>query len=770
MKLFYTIILILCLINSKGQEVLILDSITNIPIENVTLLTTIKGVSSDRKGIVKLTGFKKTDTILIKHLSYRHKNIIKSEIGKIILLSPKARILPTVMLSESPKIFNSNNYLEIKIVSEESSAKKSTTEILSKNTNITIQESQPGGGSPNFRGLEANRLLLIVDGLSLNNTIYRSGHLQNSSTINPFFIESFSIATGPSSIGFGDGAIGGAILFSTISPKILKNASHALHQQYETSSNAVSLNYKANYSTQKLAFVSGISMRSVGNLKMGRGRMHGYLNWGNEESISKGREQLYTNYDQFDLIHKTFFKINLNTDILLNTQYSTSSNINRFDKLNDVANGIQKYSHWYYGPQNRFLQTLKLNSTKTNIFYDKLQVIFGFQNVTESRHHKKSNDSLLSNRFESVNIYDVSLNFNKLIFLSNLSYGFGGRKQIVTSSANKEAENKSLSYNTTRYPDGGSDVIDLFLYSQFDIAILKNLNLYLGGRLNYNKLNALFTDTQTYHFPFSQIRNENYSFVNSILINYKIKHASRISLAFYSGFRNPNLDDLGKVFSKNDIYVIVPNSNLSPEKSKNIELGFNSHIFNDFKFNFTIFNTIINDAISRENGQLNGQDSIFYDGEKMKIQMNKNIKSINISGLNFAYTYTIHKNLLLASSCNYILGKTSKNYPVAHIPPFNANLNIEYIAKKNKLKFNLHYNGWKKVENYDLAGIDNLEEATIDGTPSWYTINLYYSYKLDDNFTCSLGIKNIFDMHYKTFGSGLSASGRNFILSLYSNF
>ena len=69
-----------------------------------------------------------------------------------------------------------------------------------------------------------------------------------------------------------------------------------------------------------------------------------------------------------------------------------------------------------------------------------------------------------------------------------------------------------------------------------------------------------------------------------------------------------------------------------------------------------------------------------------------------------------------------------------------------------------------------FKGDNNLEEATIDGTPSWYTINLYYSYKLDDNFTCSLGIKNIFDMHYKTFGSGLSASGRNFILSLYSNF
>ena len=128
---------------------------------------------------------------MIKHISYHNKKMIKSNIGKVILLSSKIRILPTIILKENPKIYNFPDYLMVKKVSQKASASKSTTELLQSTTSITVQESQAGGGSPNFRGMEANRLLLVVDGLPLNNTIYRSGQLQNTSTINPFFIQSF---------------------------------------------------------------------------------------------------------------------------------------------------------------------------------------------------------------------------------------------------------------------------------------------------------------------------------------------------------------------------------------------------------------------------------------------------------------------------------------------------------------------------------------------------------------------------------------------------
>ena len=80
---------------------------------------------------------------------------------------------------------------------------------------VRIQKSQGGGGSPILRGFEANRLLLVVDGVRMNNAIYRSGHLQNAITIHPNIIERVEIIFGSSSVGYGSDALGGVIHYYT---------------------------------------------------------------------------------------------------------------------------------------------------------------------------------------------------------------------------------------------------------------------------------------------------------------------------------------------------------------------------------------------------------------------------------------------------------------------------------------------------------------------------------------------------------------------------
>ena len=57
----------------------------------------------------------------------------------------------------------------------------------------------------------------------------------------------------------------------------------------------------------------------------------------------------------------------------------------------------------------------------------------------------------------------------------------------------------------------------------------------------------------------------------SALINYTVINNIVLNTAIYSGFRNPNIDDLGKVFSKNSGTVVVPNKNLDPEKITSYE-------------------------------------------------------------------------------------------------------------------------------------------------------------------------------------------------------
>ena len=85
---------------------------------------------------------------------------------------------------------------------------------------IRVQKSQGGGGSPVIRGLRQIGVLLVLDGVRMNNGIFRSGHLQNAITVDPNSLERVEIIYGSSSVGYGSDALGGVVHYYTKTPKI----------------------------------------------------------------------------------------------------------------------------------------------------------------------------------------------------------------------------------------------------------------------------------------------------------------------------------------------------------------------------------------------------------------------------------------------------------------------------------------------------------------------------------------------------------------------
>jgi len=751
-----------------AQNIQIFDLISNTPIENVSINYNTIGATTNIQGRADVSKFNFNDTLTISHISYHTVNIKKGQLNQKLYLKSKSLLLPTINL-EINKIGLIDDLIICSAkVSEIIRVNKSTTEILEGNLGITVQESQSGGGSPNYRGMEANRLLLVVDNIPLNNAIYRSGHLQSSATINPFFINEIKIVSGPSSVAYGNGAMGGALVFQTHTNTNINKNNFYIQQQTESATNGVFLNFLSEYHYQKIAFTSAFSLKELGNLKMGKNRIHSYENWGNEHVSTSDNEQLFTAYKQADFMHKTYYSFSENSSILFNTQFATSSNINRFDKLNDIKNGLPKYSDWYYGPQKRFLQSIKYSNFKENLLYNKFNTLASYQNITESRHKRKYGESELSNRIENILIYDLAFDFQKSYKKINLNYGAGIREQQIESKANITTNNNTF-YNASRYPDGGSSAKDIYAYGKLKLPINKKIKLTIGSRYNQNYLQANFEDTLTFNFPFNKIKNNNSSLIKSINLSFKIGNKNNLNLAYYGGFRNPNIDDIGKVFSKNDSYVVVPNVNLEAEYANNYELSF-LRKNETLTLNTALFFTEINNAINREFSTINGNDSMIYDGEMMRIQMNKNIESATIYGLNINANYKLNKSLTFKANYNYLKGLTMEKNPLSHIPPINGKFYINYKYKKNQFELFTKFNAEKKATEYDSGGVDNLEEATIDGSPAWYTLNFSYNSKIDDTLSFSIAIENITDIHYKTFGSGLSASGRNIILSLCTNF
>ena len=205
-------------LNTFSQELVIKDFQENTLIPNVTAynLQQTKSILSNFDGLLNLSGFKKSDTIIFSHISYEKLIIPLNEISQTVLyLYPNTQMLSEIILS-----VGRNREDKKKLSKKVSLITAEKTELDLPQTSADLlylcrggknsKNSRRSGGSPVIRGFEANRVLLVVDGVRMNNAIYRSGHLQNAITIDPNTLERTEVIFGPSSVGYGSDALGGS--------------------------------------------------------------------------------------------------------------------------------------------------------------------------------------------------------------------------------------------------------------------------------------------------------------------------------------------------------------------------------------------------------------------------------------------------------------------------------------------------------------------------------------------------------------------------------
>ena len=203
-----------------SQKIKIIDKHTGKSIRNVTVYneeSTIN-LSSDNEGFVDVSVFKKNENILFSHISYEPQKIKKTILQKqkmVVFLNKQSAQLDEIVLSVFKKSEKTNRIAEqIAVVSSKEIQKispQTSADLLATIPGIKVQKSQFGGGSPVIRGMESNRVLLVVDGVRMNNAIYRKGHLQSSISVAPNMLDKTEVVFGPSSVLYGSDALGGVI-------------------------------------------------------------------------------------------------------------------------------------------------------------------------------------------------------------------------------------------------------------------------------------------------------------------------------------------------------------------------------------------------------------------------------------------------------------------------------------------------------------------------------------------------------------------------------
>jgi hemoglobin/transferrin/lactoferrin receptor protein len=220
----------------------------------------------------------------------------------------------------------------------------------------------------------------------------------------------------------------------------------------------------------------------------------------------------------------------------------------------------------------------------------------------------------------------------------------------------------------------------------------------------------------------------------------------------------------------------VPNPDLKPEYTYNVDLGISKSCNNLLTVGGTGFYTWYKDAITTQPGTFNGEDSIYYDGELSEVTTSVNAAEAYIYGFNAYLSADVTTNFSITSSLNYTYGRIktdSVDYPLDHIPPVFGKTSFNIHLNKFKGEFFVMYSGPKNTEDYNLNGEDN-EAYSADPEngymPAWYTLNLRGAYQFNKHIQLQLALENVLDQHYRVYASNISAPGRNLAVTLRGRF
>lgn len=800
MKHLIFLMVSLCVVVAKAQVITIKDIETLQPLEMVTLSSAapLSFATTNARGQLEISAFSGAEKIEIRFIGYKTEILSYQQLVQrmpTVYLQPTNISLDQVVVSATrwrqpirniPGKLTTITAREVALQNPQTAA-----DLLGASGEVFIQKSQQGGGSPMIRGFSTNRLLIAVDGVRMNTAIFRSGNLQNVISLDPFAVENTEVLFGPGSVIYGSDAIGGVMSFQTLDAELSLNEKMLVHGnalvRHSSANNERATHFDVQVGWQKWALVTSISHIDFGDLRMGRNGPDDYLRpfyvqrQDTQDVVIANTDPLVqrqTGYGQTNLMQKIRFRPNDKWDFTYAFHYSATTDNPRYDRLIRTRNGIPRSAEWSYGPQVWQMNHFTATHSQPNAVYDQLSIRLAHQWFEESRYDRDFGDITRFERMENVDALSANLDFTKAWQNRHrLYYGLEGVYNGITSSGlDRNILTGEAVAGPSRYPESDWQSYALYATYQFDVS--EKVLLQGGARYNQYALNASF-DTTFYAFPFTEANISNGALTGSMGLVVRPSDMWMMSANVSTGFRAPNIDDIGKVFDSEPGSVVIPNPNLQAEYAYNAEVSIARVFGKAVMIDLTGFYTLLDNAMVRRDFTLNGADSIMYDGELSQVQAIQNAAVATVYGLQAGLEIKLPEGFSLSGRINWQNGTEElDNGEVSasrHVAPLFGLVRLQYATRQLRMECNLQYNGEISYNNLNVGeqGKPYLYASDANGNPyapAWYTLNFKAIYQLNEQLAIGTGLENITDQRYRPYSSGIAAAGRNMVLSLRANF
>jgi outer membrane receptor protein involved in Fe transport len=599
---------------------------------------------------------------------------------------------------------------------------RTVPEMLSYETGVMVQKTNHGGGSPSLRGLHGNQTLMMVDGVRLNNSIFRYGPNQYLNTVDAFAVDQLDVLFGSGSIQYGSDAMGGVIAAKFHEPEFVKCNQWIPKVFFRTTTGnqEYSMRSSVDRCFGQNAITAGITMRQFGDVLAG-----GDLKY-----------QRPSGYKEFDVDVKFVRKDKLGKWV------AAHQSNNQFDVPIFHRVALENYKFYNTTLQARTLTYLKRSLVFSCKLFDEIELMAGRQNQHEHREFQKNNSNLLRTERDSVNTYFFTTKFygklhNRWQWVLGTDFYFD---KVNSARTDADVALGTLKQIRGLYPNGSTQMQNSafgYITKTGDRGLVR-----LGGRYNYTQITLQTLET-------GNVQYQKGAFVADGAGSFKVTKKLHLYGNVGTGFRSPNIDDMGTLGIV-DFRFETPQYGLLPEYSFNKELGLKYKSAKS-QFNVCVFHNAMSGLISRIKA---GSDSM----QGYPVYQKQNVGSSLIYGAELDWKHEWGGHWVFGGGGSLIVGDNIMgNEPMRRIPPAMCNAVLRYKLN-GSVSFSMNIIGARAQLRLAKGDIQDNRIGPA-GTPGYFTGDL----RCEMNFkraTVDIAILNLRNQRYKTHGSGIYSMGR----------
>lgn len=605
----------------------------------------------------------------------------------------------------------------------ESGASK-TPDILTGTEGLLIQKTNAGGGSPYIRGLIGKQVLILVDGVRLNNSFYRFGPHQYLNTIDPNIIERIEVVRGPSSVLYGSDALGGVINVITKRRTDFTRpaAGEGLLQLHaESADRQIAGRVQIEGNRDALGLIGGISAKRFDDLRGG----------------GDVGTQVPTAYDEVDADMKLNYRLDATRELILAHQFTRQYDV---PKTSEVTLGSKlKFD---YEPQIRSLTYLEYRAKGAGAgFFDTMRL-----NVSYNR--QKEGEQIIARSAPTIETHEIT-DVRTTGLIAELGSVIGNNQRLTYGFDHYQDDyatrNSRIDLTTgasSAIPPGtpnGANYSSWGAYLQDEIAFTPRFDAVLGARYSKFSAEGALLGNQL-DFNGDKLTGSAHGLMRLA------PHWNLVG-GVAQGYRAPNMEDF---FGRVDFVSEIPNTQLRPEKSLNREIGL-KYYSPQTSGDIFLYEADYDDLIVR---------TTVSPGVKQR----QNLRRATIRGVETGIRHAFTRQWSTAGNLAYTWGEDrDTGQPLQRIPPVSGMLGVRYdrSAKDWYEAYSLFAGKQTRLSPEDLTDA----RIPAGGTPGYATFNLRAGFRPSRAQEWLLNLENIGDIKYKTHGSGVYAPGANFMVT-----